>query len=642
MHHVRVCLCGALAVLQVTSPARAQRANENAVTEAQDAFGTTAGYQAIGLYSITDARGFNPQQAGNLRIEGLFFDMPGMYLNPCLVSTTTMHVGIAAQSDSFPAPTGIVDATLAKPAAEPGVSAVLGGGSYRQSDVLIEGRDRIAEHVSAFACGAFDGNFEPDQALHATNASFATVWRWQPAAHTEIRPFWSHMAGGSHQVLPQVYTDGFLPPPLFVSRHLASQEFTSQGWQTTEFGVILRQTFDAPWALSAGLFHASEHDRQTFDEEYLSIQPDGSADHVLDVVPALDAASTSGEVRLARMFGAGTHQRTVQLMVRGRRADRDFGGDALFDYGPVTLGSPPPSEPAVYRTSPVSVDETRQLDVGAQLEERWAGVGSIGLGLLRGDYRRTLLEPGQATSNTQAATPWLPSVRVRLEASSTVTVYASYLQGLEDSALAPSTALNHGELPPATRSRQTDGGVRYAPTATTAVIFGAFEIKKSYFNLDTSNVYTQLGTVRHRGLESSVTYADRGITLVAGGVLLKPHVERVLAEPGATGSVPIGPVPLVLDVNLDWAPPNWHPWAASVQWKRLSSRVATGDDRYWLPPLATLAAGVRYESKLRSHPVTVRLDGFNLTNARGLHLSELGLVMPELDRRFLINCALDY
>lgn len=641
MLHVRVCLCGALAALQVTA-AFAQRANENAVTEAQDAFGTSTGYQNIGLYSITDARGFNPQQAGNLRLEGLFFDMPSMYLNQCLVSTTTMHVGIAAQSGSFPAPSGIVDANLATPMGEPGASAVLSGGSYRQADVLIEGRDRITEHLSAFACGAFDGNFEPDQALRATNASFATVWRWQPTAHTEIRPFWSHMAGGSHQVLPQVYTDGLLPPPLFVSRQLASQEFTSQGWQTTELGVILRQTFGARWALSAGLFHATEHDRQNFVEEYLSIQPDGSADHVLDVVPALDATSTSGEVRLARTFGGGSHERTLQMMIRGRRADRDFGGDALFDYGPVTLESPPPSEPAVYRTSPVSVDETRQLDVGAQLEERWEGVGSIGVGLLKSDYRRALQVPGAASPDTDVATPWLPSVRARLDASSAVTVYASYLQGLEDSALAPSTAVNHGELPPATRSRQTDGGVRYAPSPTTAFIFGGFEIKKSYFNLDTSNLYTQLGTVRHRGLESSLTYADHGITLVAGGVLLKPYVDRVLPEPGATGSVPVGPVPLVLNVNLDWAPPDWHPWATSLQWKRLSSRVATGDDRYWLPPLDTLAAGVRYESKVQSHPLTVRLDGFNLTNARGLHLSELGLVMPELDRRFLISCAVDY
>lgn len=44
------------------------------MTSADDAFGTAVGLQNVGLYSETDARGFNPQQAGNLRIEGLYFD----------------------------------------------------------------------------------------------------------------------------------------------------------------------------------------------------------------------------------------------------------------------------------------------------------------------------------------------------------------------------------------------------------------------------------------------------------------------------------------------------------------------------------------------------------------------------------------
>ena len=60
--------------LALPGTALAQRADENVVTAAQDAFGTSIGTQSVGLYSPEDARGFNPQQAGNLRIEGLYFD----------------------------------------------------------------------------------------------------------------------------------------------------------------------------------------------------------------------------------------------------------------------------------------------------------------------------------------------------------------------------------------------------------------------------------------------------------------------------------------------------------------------------------------------------------------------------------------
>jgi iron complex outermembrane recepter protein len=57
-----------LAALLVAPKASAQRADENAVTAAYDAFGNTVGFQTIGLYSPTNARGFSPTQAQNLRI----------------------------------------------------------------------------------------------------------------------------------------------------------------------------------------------------------------------------------------------------------------------------------------------------------------------------------------------------------------------------------------------------------------------------------------------------------------------------------------------------------------------------------------------------------------------------------------------
>ena len=215
------------------------------------------------------------------------------------------------------------------------------------------------------------------------------------------------------------------------------------------------------------------------------------------------------------------------------------------------------------------------------------------------------------------------------------------MQGLEDSALAPVSAKNRNEPPPAMRTRQVDGGIRWAPSARLQLILGAFDIHKPYFNVDADNVYTLLGRVQQRGLETSLSFNDGGLTVLVGGVLLKPRVDRVIPEPGATGNIPLGPVPLTLTANVDYAPPGWGPWAASLQWNRLAPRVATTDNSTYLPELATLAAGVRYHWTLRAHPWTVRLDGFNLTDARGLHVSSLDVVLPEQGRRFMLTLATD-
>jgi len=110
--------------------ARAQRAGENAVTAASDAFGTVVGTQTIGLYSPTNARGFSPTQAENIRIEGLYYDQQTTSSDPYLFSGTNMRVGIAAQSYAFPSPSGIADLSLRVPGDGAGASVVLEHGPF--------------------------------------------------------------------------------------------------------------------------------------------------------------------------------------------------------------------------------------------------------------------------------------------------------------------------------------------------------------------------------------------------------------------------------------------------------------------------------------------------------------------------------
>ena len=634
---------GLLAIIGAPGgPAFADRADQNATTAAEDAFGTTVGSQTIGLYSQIDARGFNPQQAGNLRIEGLYFDQETWIAGDCMVRDSSMRVGIAAQSYSFPSPTGIADLKLHTPGDKPSLSGVFVRGAYQETNVLVEGERPVSDSLSVGACVMATENYLGDTATRTSGVLTGATTRWHPAAGTEVVMFYAHLGGAEHALLPQVYTDAFAPLPLWDQRRLASLPFTRQDFRQANYGAILHQILPGDWRVQAGVFRSQESDPPSSADEYLSIQPDRSADHVLDTVPKFSAASTSGEIRIARAFIDGVHEHSLEFAVRGRRIDRNFGGDSIVDFGPVTLDSPPSTaSPPIVTTAP-SIDETRQLDGGVMLKERWTGVGSFGVGLLRSHYRRTVLAPA-ALPETSSVSPWLANAQFTALAGSTLTFYGSFVQGLEDSALAPSSAANRGEPPPATRTRQVDGGLRFAPRDGVSLVLGAFDIHKIYFNLGENNIYRALGTINHRGFESSLTFSDSdaGLTVVAGGVWIRPRVARTAIEPGATSDVPIGPVPLVLTGNIDYAPSRWQPIAASLQWNWYSSRVGTTDDRYKLPPLTTVGAGLRYEAKLRGHPLTVRFDALNLTNAKGLHISTVGLVVPELGRRASINVTAD-
>src|SRR3982751_722798 len=99
-------------------PAAAQdRTEDNAVTQAEDAFGFSTGRESIGIYSEGNARGFSPSAAGNVRIEGLYFD-PAIGLSSIIEDSTSIKVGLSAQGYPFAAPSGIVDQILRRPEAK--------------------------------------------------------------------------------------------------------------------------------------------------------------------------------------------------------------------------------------------------------------------------------------------------------------------------------------------------------------------------------------------------------------------------------------------------------------------------------------------------------------------------------------------
>src|SRR5437763_1483346 len=78
----------------VSTAAFAQnRANDNAITQAEDAFGFSVGQESIGIYNATQARGFSPTQAGNVRIDGLYFD-PAFGLQGLLINNVGIKVGL--------------------------------------------------------------------------------------------------------------------------------------------------------------------------------------------------------------------------------------------------------------------------------------------------------------------------------------------------------------------------------------------------------------------------------------------------------------------------------------------------------------------------------------------------------------------
>ena len=119
----------AVAGLACRQTVHAQRAGDNAVANSEDAFGSQVGLETTGIYSDQDTRGFSPSKAGNIRIDGIYFDLVGVSPSR-LRQVTAVRIGFAAEDYPFQAPTGIVDTRFRPLAAKNGASV------HRQPDAI--------------------------------------------------------------------------------------------------------------------------------------------------------------------------------------------------------------------------------------------------------------------------------------------------------------------------------------------------------------------------------------------------------------------------------------------------------------------------------------------------------------------------
>jgi iron complex outermembrane receptor protein len=636
----RRCLLGALMFPLITI---AQRVNENPVTAAEDAFGTTVGSQTIGLYDAQDVRGFSPSHAGNLRIEGLYFDQQTYDSNNCLMSGQTIRVGLAAQSFDFPAPTGIADNSLRLPGSENLTSVVISKGPFDESGLELDGHyGRTDQPVGVSLCFHRHLNFDFDFAQVSQINDAGLIVRGQLPGNLELIGFGGTTRADEHNELPLVYTEGVEGVPTFREMRLPTQDWTHWTWHDTTAGAILRTATTGALSLAAGIFRSVRDNPSNYDDLFLDVTPDRTVAHQIDVLRPLDARSTSGEIRLAYRNTTSARTQVWTVTVRGRTVSRTFGGDSISDLGRVSIDDYTPlPQPPVHFTAR-SEDRVRQYGLGVSLDELWPGRGSVGVGVQKVKYQRSIDAPGVPTT-TDNSDPLLPTVRFTLSPAAKFLLYGSYTRGLEDSQLAPANAANRGESPPATTTWQVDAGVRYTPRPGTQFLLGAFEVNKAYFNLNAADIYTQLGQIRHRGLEASATInSGQGLVAVLGGVWLQAQVQGGPGAVAAAEGTPLGSVPLVLNADLDYAPPSWRPWSLSCRWAGTSARPATNDNTVQLPAYSQLSFTVRYAFHVFGHPGEARFDAQDVGDSDAMTIDSSGHVLSERGRSFALTITADF
>jgi iron complex outermembrane receptor protein len=615
----------------------AQRTEENVTTGSEDAFGRSIGNESIGIYNEGDVRGFSPIEAGNVRIEGLYFDRLGS-LTSRLVEGSTIRVGIASQSYPFPSPTGIVDYDLRRVGEKQVVSALVNYGPFGGLGAEVDAQLPLSrEFGMTVGLGLYRDAFP--WGGENESYSFAIAPQWQPNEHLELRPFFSRISFRDEEAEPLMLTAGEVLPPKIRREHYYGQDWATNEGQVLTYGVLGAARFDA-WTARLGLFESTFEPDAQFAELFTDIEPGGNSNEVVVAFPSSRFSSRSGELRVSRLLEAGEQRHTLQFAARARIQKRRYGGEDVIDVGPVQLGVGRDIAEPEFVFGEQSRDEVKQQTLGAAYELQWANLGEMSVGVQKTSYSKSVDTPTGALPESRAK-PWLKYATATVTASERLAFYASYTEGLEESPVAPNNAVNRNVAAPALQTQQYDAGLRWAAFANMKLIAGVFNVEKPYFDLDAAGFYTELGTVEHRGVEVSLAGdPTQDLTVIVGTRLLDATVSGPTVEAGLIGEKPVGSAREYSLATLDYRLPGIRA-SVDATVEHISSSVANSANTIDVPSRAVLHLGGRYRFEMFGKPATLRVLLQNVTDTYGWVPLSSGAYIYNSPRRFTVYIAAD-
>ena len=631
------------ATVAMPKTAWAQRTAENLVTQSADAFGKSIGSERIGLYSTEDIRGFNPIDAGNVRMEGLYFDHIER-IPTRLVEGSTIRVGVAAQGFPFPAPTGIVDYSLTLAGDAASMSGMIERGPYGGYAGNVEFKLPLDGGRLGLAGGVGFREQVRSEGGRNSYRNYGTTLAWRPYNGALLAAFAGGFTNRGDEAHVTLFPAGDVLPPRVPREVFLGQDWTDRNGRISTLGTIAKIPM-GNFLIEAGLFDFTSYNRTNFADLLRGVGADGqAAGRIVLYDPGSRTESVSGEGRVTRFWRSGSAQHRLVFSARGRVKDRLFGGTQRINLGPssAVIADFRPQPPLLPQQK--DKDHVQQMNWGLAYGLKWAGRGSVDLSVSRAEYTKRLrfVDPALPIVVTKD-NPILLTATISANVMPNLAIYGGFVRGLEEALVAPDIASNRSEAPPAIRTRQIDLGVRYALTPRLTLVAGVFSVKKPYFNLDPSLRYRELGRVDNRGVELSLAGSlVPGLSVVAGSVFLNPRIGGEAVDMGMIGRQPVGSIKRRSIANFDWRfDAGQSPWSVDVALESISARMANATNTLQAPPRETVNLGARYRFKLNDHTVLLRAQAQNLLNDYGWQVSSSGGFTYSNGRTYMAQLVID-
>lgn len=609
----------AIALMLVAATAAAQ---DSAVQSAADAFGERVGTEQSGLYSETQVRGFDLNDSGAYRIDDAYFNRAAAMNDPVL-SSVGVRVGVNAVRLAYPAPSGVVNYRLRQAGAVNELR--LGVGLRDFSTRVVQGNGSFRDGDFSLAGGFV---WRPLWRLAGGNEGRALdvggVGAWQITSDQRLRAFASLYRRGYDGDSAIVPSEAAVPPSL-QNLHQYSPSWADTEAASSNFGVLYDARIGG-FTVDFAAFR-SHFDIDRSDYTLISADAVGHASATTYRNPDRSKRSDSVEARVARQFESGSISHLATASLRGGRTVVDLTSTLAIPLSAFDLrDDAPPAGQELAWSGTRGTDTVEQVTASAGYGLAWRDSVQLRSAVHRTRYNKDVLSiAGVRTEGITEATLYNASVIINF--TDRTAAFGSWVTGLEESGVAPTSAINRDEVLSPVEAEQFELGVRYALTPALTFTGALFDVTKPTNGFRADRSFGPVGQVRHRGVEGSIAgKLDAKTSVVVGAVAFQPEITGPLVDAGVVGSRAAGISHLIVNANVERQ--LWNGWSLDASLSYSGERWADTANTFKTPAVTSLGLGARNRFVLASRPAEFRVLASNLTGVEGYWAAPTGVFTP--------------
>lgn len=417
---------------------------------------------------------------------------------------------------------------------------------------------------------------------------------------------------------------------------------------TNSRNVALRGEFDITPDLTA--FAAAGGSRFEESQLFSNSQLQSSAGRLLQnqVYWPLYRDSSTAEAGMRGRFDTGPVQHRWTLTASTLRVRNGILLNTLAQtstniYTPVFIGQPSIAglrgPDAVPQTGSADISGVAVADTLSMLDDRV----QLTLGVRQQKVKSANFSATTgATSSSYDKSATTPGVGLVVKASRNVSVYANYIEGLQQGPTATAGSINVGQIFAPYVSKQYEAGVKldFGGIATT---LGVYQLKTPNGLTNASTrIYSVDGEQRTRGVELN-TFGEvvPGVRLLGGLALVDAKQTRTA---GGTndGRQVTGAPKVQLNLGAEWDVPSVAGLTLSGRAIHTASQYADTLNAQSIPRWTRYDVGARYRTTWAGTPTTLRLNIQNLRNKSYWASAIDGYLVQSTPRSIQLSAAFDF